>query len=88
MQLFTIGLDLLNPDGTPKLDADNQTISTYENEHIVSFARVWTGFTLDQKRANANFLGQNNIDQLVIDPSSRDRFPKQSLDEAGYLGDR
>ena len=45
MQLFTIGLDQLNPDGTPQLDANGQPIPTYTQDTVTSFARVYTGWT-------------------------------------------
>ncbi|MDB4265528.1 DUF1800 family protein, partial [bacterium] len=44
MQLFTIGLKELNQDGTPRLDAEGQEISTYDNEVITEMAKVFTGF--------------------------------------------
>ena len=43
MQLLTIGLWQLNPDGTRQLDAQNQPIPTYNNSNITEFARVFTG---------------------------------------------
>lgn len=43
MQLFTIGLWELNPDGTRKLDPTAQPIPTYSNEDITELARVFTG---------------------------------------------
>jgi uncharacterized protein (DUF1800 family) len=43
MQLFTIGLWELNPDGTRKLDATGQPIPTYDNTDITELARVFTG---------------------------------------------
>lgn len=43
MQLFTIGLWKLNPDGTRQLDAQDQPIPTYSNAEITQFARVLTG---------------------------------------------
>ena len=43
MQLFTIGLWKLNPDGTRIKDTDGNDIPTYSNEHIMNFARVFTG---------------------------------------------
>ncbi len=43
MQLFTIGLWELNPDGTRKTDALGQQIPTYSNADITQFARVFTG---------------------------------------------
>lgn len=46
MQLFTIGLYELNPDGTRKLDADGQEIPTYDNTDIQEMAKVFTGLEL------------------------------------------
>ncbi len=43
MQLFSIGLWELNPDGSMKLDAANEPIPTYSNEDIQTLARVFTG---------------------------------------------
>ncbi|TMP25809.1 DUF1800 domain-containing protein [Pseudoalteromonas rubra] len=45
MQLFTIGLEMLNQDGTVKLDEGNQPIATYSQQEITGFARVFTGWT-------------------------------------------
>ena len=47
MQLFTIGLYELNPDGTHKLDADGKPIETYGQNDITNLARVFTGYDLD-----------------------------------------
>ena len=43
MQLFTIGLWELNPDGSRKLDISGQPIPTYDNGDITELARVFTG---------------------------------------------
>lgn len=43
MQLFTIGLWELNPDGSRQLDAAGQPIPTYNNDDITNLARVFTG---------------------------------------------
>src|SRR2546423_10626489 len=45
LQLFTVGPDLLNIDGTPKLDASGNRIPTYDQATITNFARVFTGWT-------------------------------------------
>jgi hypothetical protein len=45
MQLFSVGLYLLNPDGTHKLDAHGQPIPTYDQDVIEGFAHVFTGWT-------------------------------------------
>ncbi len=45
MQLFTIGLDLLNKDGTPQLDSSGNLIPTYQQATISQFAKIYTGWT-------------------------------------------
>jgi len=44
MQLFTIGLWELNPDGSRKLDNTGKIIPTYDNGDITEMARIFTGF--------------------------------------------
>ena len=44
-RLFSIGLFVLNDDGTELLDAAGEPYETYDAEHILSFSRAWTGFT-------------------------------------------
>jgi uncharacterized protein (DUF1800 family) len=64
MQLFTIGLNELNNDGTKKIGTTGQPIETYTNSDVSNLARVFTGFSYDY----AN---------LVRTPSVR--FPSQSV---------
>lgn len=45
MQLFSIGLVLLNPDGSPKLDAAGNPIPTYPQATVAAYARVFTGWS-------------------------------------------
>lgn len=52
MQLFSIGLWMLNPDGTKQLDGNGQPIQTYNNGDITELARVFTGLSFGN---NANF---------------------------------
>jgi uncharacterized protein (DUF1800 family) len=44
MQLMSIGLIELNMDGSPRLDSSSATISTYNQNIIEGFARVYTGW--------------------------------------------
>ena len=53
MQLFSIGLEELNADGTPLLDAQGKPIPTYGQAEIGEFARVFTGYTYSSA-ANPN----------------------------------
>lgn len=46
MQLFSIGLWELNPDGSRKLDDGGDPIPTYGPEDIGGLARVFTGFSM------------------------------------------
>jgi uncharacterized protein (DUF1800 family) len=46
LQLFSIGTDELNLDGTPKLDAQGRRIPSYTQDTINNFARVFTGWNL------------------------------------------
>ncbi len=45
MQLFTIGLVQLNPDGSPVLDANGNPIPTYNQAVVTNTARALTGWT-------------------------------------------
>src|SRR5579863_5902019 len=45
MQLFTIGTQMLNQDGSLQYDSNNLPIPTYLQPAIAEFARVYTGWT-------------------------------------------
>lgn len=45
MQLFTIGLTQLNPDGGPALDSNNNPVPTYTQAIVTNTARALTGWT-------------------------------------------
>jgi len=45
MQLFTIGLNMLNIDGSLMLDGEGERIPTYDNEDILEFSKIFTGLT-------------------------------------------
>lgn len=45
MQLFTIGLNELNQDGTLQLDASQNPIPTFTEAQVQAFARAYTGWT-------------------------------------------
>ena len=44
LQLFSIGLSQLNPDGSEKRDADGVPLPTYDQAHVEAFAHVFTGW--------------------------------------------
>ena len=45
MQLFTTGIDLLNPDGTLQLDGSGNPIPVYNQDQVQAFAKAYTGWT-------------------------------------------
>lgn len=45
LQLFSIGVHWLDPDGTVKLDGGGRPVPTYDLDEIEGFARVFTGWT-------------------------------------------
>src|SRR6266436_627453 len=46
MQLFSIGVDTLNQNGTPVLDAQGNRVPSYDQTTIANLARVFTGWDL------------------------------------------
>ncbi len=57
MQLFTLGLNQLNPDGTPVLDASGNPIPTYTQNDVMDLGRAFTGWTFPTQPGKAQ---QNN----------------------------
>src|SRR5262249_35710261 len=51
MQLFTIGLNLLRPDGTLKLDASGLPIPSYNQNTVTEMAKVFTGWSYFSTKA-------------------------------------
>lgn len=77
LQLFSIGVDELNADGTPRLDAAGQRVPAYDQAAITAFARVFTGWTLAPPRVPevANF-----VDPMVVgNPRAHDPGEKTLL---------
>jgi uncharacterized protein (DUF1800 family) len=83
MQLFTIGLNELNPDGTLRLDPNGQPIPTYNQDTIVQMAKVFTGWSYANATPNATaninlFRGgaANYIDSMMLWPAYHDDTQK------------
>jgi Protein of unknown function (DUF1800) len=87
MQLFTIGLYKLQPNGNVVNDSNGYPIRSYSNDDIVEYARAWTGFEARPIRGNIEtiYLG-NRIDPMRINVAYRDPFPKMGLNRK-YIGD-
>jgi hypothetical protein len=61
-------------------------VDTYDNEDILTFARVWTGYDRQPDRGNVMAVYPNYLDPLQLKAELRDKLPKTKLRE-GYLGD-
>lgn len=78
LQLFSIGLDELNRDGTPKLDAQGKRIPTYDQAEITSFARVFTGWVFAAPPAGTQGV-INYREPMVAREQNHDTAAKQLL---------
>ena len=86
LQLFAIGTDLLNIDGTPVLDADGAVVPTYDQHTIEELSRVLTGWVLAQ-RFDVGI--PNYVDPMRATPASErrhDRGPKVLRLQCGPTG--
>lgn len=86
LQLFSIGLDMLNQDGTPMLDAQNNRIPTYNQENIVNFAKIFTGWTYCNTGCpnSQSVPGVVNYrDPMILIPANHDTTSKTLLNYPG-----
>jgi uncharacterized protein (DUF1800 family) len=81
-QLFTIGLNKLNPDGTLLLDNQNRPIPTYDQNVVVGFAHIFTGwyFTPANGSANWDYEPRNFRAPMLAFPDHHDTGQKRVLD--------
>ncbi len=77
LQLFSIGLEKLNPDGTVQTDANDEALPTYDQDTVTGFARVFTGWKIAPQPAPDT---QNYLDPMVLQSSNHDTGSKQLLD--------
>jgi uncharacterized protein (DUF1800 family) len=88
LQLFSIGTFLLNPDGTRQVDSGGNPISTYDQNTVEHFAKVFTGWVLAPALPGPPDVGgtvPNYRDPMVVHKDSQgredyhDRGPKTLL---------
>lgn len=68
MQLFSIGLWELNPDGTRKYDSEGNFIPTYDNADIKAFARVFTGLGDGLGGSFGPIWESESFEQTIVTP--------------------
>jgi uncharacterized protein (DUF1800 family) len=89
MQLFSLGLYLLNLDGTEKRDANGNKQETYSQSDITNIAHVFTGWDYDQTQ-NVNTL--EPVSQRNVSNTAFTRLPMRltaanhSTLEVNFLG--
>jgi uncharacterized protein (DUF1800 family) len=68
MQLFTLGPDLLNEDGTPQTDSNGNPIPTYSELQVQAMARALTGWTFANADGStpSNFIFTPNWNHLMV----------------------
>jgi uncharacterized protein (DUF1800 family) len=84
LQLFSIGLVMLNQDGTPQLDPQGQAIPTYSQDNINEFSKVFTGWTFCNFTCPNSANGIINYkDPMILVPANHDLGPKTLLNYPG-----
>lgn len=79
LQLFSVGLNKLNLDGTPQLDMQGNPMPTYDQNVVTNFAKIFTGWRL----ATQPLPGvPNYIDPMVLNQSQHDTTAKTLLEGA------
>ncbi len=81
-QLFTIGLNELQPDGTLKLDPSGLPIPTYDQAEIVQTSNVFTGWGYHSSAANPSYYGAaaDFDNPMMMYPSYHDETRKTIVD--------
>jgi hypothetical protein len=84
LQLFSIGLDQLHPDGTPVLDPMGNRIPTFNQDTINNFTKVFTGWKLCGSACAITQPGiPNYISDMRVTPSDHDTSQKVLLTYPG-----
>jgi len=65
MQLFSIGVDTLNQDGTPVLDAQGNRVPSYSESTIQNLARVFTGWQITNTNVTINGTLVNGVPDYI-----------------------
>jgi uncharacterized protein (DUF1800 family) len=81
LQLFSIGVDTLNQDGTPILDENGNRVPSYNQETVNNFTKVFTGWTFcNSGCANSQTGIPNYRDSMVaLTPANHDITQKTLL---------
>lgn len=82
LQLFSIGMDKLNLDGTPQIGGDGRPLPSYDEDIVEAYAHLFTGWTYPP-RPGASSQWRNPINyegSMVVFANHHDSGAKQVLD--------
>ncbi|HEX8367213.1 MAG TPA: DUF1800 domain-containing protein [Pyrinomonadaceae bacterium] len=82
LQLFSIGLYMLNQDGTLKLDNQGNPIPTYSQETINNFSKLFTGWTYCHEPGVCPQMTPGTLnfkDPMILNPDNHDTSAKTLL---------
>jgi uncharacterized protein (DUF1800 family) len=87
MQLMTIGLFQLNPDGTPKRDVSGRPLPAYTQADISGLAKVFTGWSwYSPTPTSSSFFGGNRPADSIVRPMIF--YPQyHSTSQKSFLGE-
>jgi uncharacterized protein (DUF1800 family) len=84
LQLFSIGLYMLNQDGTVQVDAQGNPIPTYSQENINELSKVFTGWSFCNTTCANSAPGIVNYkDPMILFPANHDLSAKTLLNYPG-----
>lgn len=86
LQLFSIGLYMLNQDGTLQRDGQGNPIPTYDQETVNNFSKVFTGWTFCNQCPNGVAGALNFKDPMVLVAANHDTTAKTLLNYPGAVG--
>jgi uncharacterized protein (DUF1800 family) len=81
LQLFSIGVDMLNQDGTPQLNPQGERIASYTQDTVNNFTKVFTGWTFCNGPECPNRVNGvlNYTDPMAVNPANHDNTQKVLL---------
>jgi uncharacterized protein (DUF1800 family) len=86
LQLFSIGLYMLNQDGTVQLDGQGNPLPTYSQAEVNGFTKLFTGWTFCNNGCPNSAPGIVNYrDNLIVNPANHDPGTKQVLSYPGSI---
>ena len=84
LQLFSVGLHMLTPDGTRQTDPQGNSIPTYTQENVNQLSKVFTGWTYcNFTCANSGNGVINYKDPMTLIPANHDLTEKTLLNYPG-----